>query len=84
MHDSLRISLITCDFTVQGAERAITRSLGFLTLVASHESRQAVCEKLSFSVQQGRATCRSMAQREKRGAILVRQDSAKQGVEMEA
>jgi hypothetical protein len=45
MHDSLRISLITCDFIVQGAKKAITRALDFSTLVASHKSRQAVCEK---------------------------------------
>ncbi len=51
---------------------------------AGPKSRQAVCEKLSFSVAQGRATCRSMAQREKRSALQVRRDSAKQGVEMEA
>ena len=48
------------------------------------ESVKRFVKKILCSVRQGHATCRSMAQQEKRGVILVRQDSAKQGVEMEA
>ena len=48
------------------------------------ETRQTLSEEILFSVAQGRATCRSVAQREKRGSVPVRRDSTKQGVEMEA
>ncbi len=51
---------------------------------ATGKGRQAVCEKLLFGMAQGRATCRRVVQREKHGAVPVGEDSAKQGVEMEA
>jgi len=48
------------------------------------KTRQVVCEKLSFSIRQCRAACRSMAQRQRAGSVEQGAGSQKVGVEMEA
>ena len=57
------------------------RSAGLAVLA---RSREAVCDEFSFSVRQGRATCRSVVQKEGLVERRALRNSAKQGAEKEA